>query len=373
VTSETDMRKELLARVEQVRDVLTRTAMESEEARFLVPEAVSALREAGLLRLKVAAELGGWEATPATQLLVIEALTEIDPGVGWNVMVNNNSTGFMSAYLPDTAIAEVFADGVPIAAGVAPPMGSARKVDGGYVFTGRWKTCSGVRQSSWLRLTGARDDGGAVFGVLPQVDATIHDTWHVFGLRGTGSFDVSLDGYFVPDHRCITEQVSYRGSAQYRLTGLAASSYEHTAIALGLGRRALRELTVFASRRGDSPRDKTLTDLGRCGTALDAIRALALETYAEIYRLACDDAADSAAGLARAGLAGQAVATHATEVALDCAETAYRHAGTTALYLPNPFERLLRDVHGATQHVAVQETNYRELGARMVADAGKEN
>jgi indole-3-acetate monooxygenase len=364
---ESDMRKELLARVEQVREVLTRTAVESEEARFLVPEAVSALREAGLLRLKVAAELGGWEATPATQLLVIEALTEIDTAAGWNVMVNNNSTGFMSAYLPDAAIAEVFADGVPIAAGVAPPMGSARRVDGGYVFTGRWKTCSGVRQSSWLRLTGALDSGGSVFGVLPRQDAQIHDTWHVFGLRGTGSFDVSLDGYFVPDHRCITSQDVYRGSPQYRLTGLAASSYEHAAIALGLGRRALTEFATHAARRG-TPREKALTDLGRCTTALDGIRALALTTYEEVYRLACDETAD----LTAVGLAGQAVATHATSVALDCAQTAYRQAGTSALYLPNPFERLLRDVHGATQHVAVQETNYAELGARLIADAGKE-
>jgi indole-3-acetate monooxygenase len=363
------MRKELLARVEQVREVLTRTAAESEEARFLVPEAVSALREAGLLRLKVAAELGGWEATPSTQMLVIEALTEIDPAAGWNVMVNNNSTGFMSAYLSDAAIAEVFSDGVPIAAGVAPPMGSARRVDGGYVFTGRWKTCSGVRQSSWLRLTGATDSGGTVFGVLPQRDAQIHDTWHVFGLRGTGSFDVSLDGYFVPDRRCITEEVAYRGSAQYRLTGLASSSYEHTGVALGLGRRALREFAAQAARKG-SPREAALIDLGRCTTALDAIRALALLTYEEVYRLARDDAADL--DLGRAALAGQAVASHATTVALECAETAYRHAGTSALYLPNPFERLLRDVHGATQHVAVQEANYRELGACVVADAGRE-
>jgi len=366
------MRKELLARVEQVRDVLTRTAMESEEARFLVPEAVSALREAGLLRLRVAAELGGWEATPATQLLVIEAVTEIDPAAGWNVMVNNNSAGFMSAYLPDGGIAEVFADGVPIAAGVAPPMGSARRTDGGYVFTGRWKTCSGVRQSSWLRLAGATDEGGTVFGVLPQGDAQIHDTWHVFGLRCSGSFDVSLDGYFVPDHRCITEQVTYRGGPQYLLTGLASSSYEHTAIALGLGRRALSELAVHAARKG-SPREAVLTDLGRRVIELDAIRALAIQTYAEIYRLACDDAADSAADLARAGMSGQAVASKATEVALDCAETAYRYAGTAGLYLPNPFERLLRDVHGATQHVAVQQANYTQLGARLVADAGKEN
>jgi alkylation response protein AidB-like acyl-CoA dehydrogenase len=111
---ETALRKDLLARVEQIRDVLIRTAAESEEARFLVPEAVEALSDAGLLKMKAVRELGGLDAPPATQMLVIAAITEIDVSAGWNVMVNNNSSGFMSALLPDEGIAEVFAGGVPI-------------------------------------------------------------------------------------------------------------------------------------------------------------------------------------------------------------------------------------------------------------------
>ncbi len=174
-------REELLTRVEKIRDVLTRTAAESEEARFLVPEAVTALRDTDLLKMKTAKELGGLDVTPITQMLVIAALTEIDAAAGWNTMVNNNSTGFMSAFLGDEAVAEVFTgNNPPIAAGVAPPMGKARKVDGGYLLTGRWRTCSGITQSSWLRLTGALEDGAPgqnVFCILPKADAQVHDTW----------------------------------------------------------------------------------------------------------------------------------------------------------------------------------------------------
>ncbi|GAA2216274.1 acyl-CoA dehydrogenase family protein [Nonomuraea monospora] len=340
-----------------------RTASESEEARYLVPEAVEALTDVGLLKMRPVRELGGTEASPATQMLVLAAIAEIDVSTAWNVMVNNNSTGFMSAFLSDEGVQEVFADGVPIAAGVTPATGRARKVEGGYIFDGRWKTCSGVRQASWVRLCGALDDGSGrtVHGVLPKAHVEIHDTWHVLGLRGTGSYDVSLTEYFVPDHRIVPTETRLRGGPQYRLGGVAKAAYEHTGIALGIGRRSLRELAALADRRGRP--DHVITDLGRLTMALDAAEALAVSVQEHAYEVLSDDAAD----VTRPGMEGLAAATHVTEVALDCAHTAYRHAGTSGLYLPNSFERLLRDVLAAGQHIAVSPGNYRLLGSCLVA------
>ena len=364
---ETVLRQELLDQVKKVRDVLTRTAPESEEAGFLVPEAVDALCQAGLLRMHVPSELGGHEASMVTQMLVLAALTEIDAAAGWNTMVNNHSSGFLGVSLPDEALAEVFADGeIPIAACVVPPMGRARAVDGGYLLTGRWKTCSGVTQASWLRLTAAieNEPGRTIFAALPKADVTVHQgSWQVFGLRGTGSFDVSVQDYFVPAHRAVSDETPLRGGAHYRLRDLAAAAYEHTGIALGLGRRALSEMTALAARKG-TPRESLLTDLGRLTTQLEAATALAIATYERIQEQLVDRTADVSA----VGQPGQAVATHATQVALECIEAAYRSAGTAGLYLPNPFERLMRDAHGASQHVAVSPGHYTELGRRRVAE-----
>ena len=58
------------------------------------------------------------------------------------------------------------------------------------------------------------------------------------------------------------------------------------------------------------------------------------------------------------------VRAHATDVAQECVESAYRIAGTAALYRPNIFERLLRDVHGATQHIGVHDGHFTDVGAR---------
>jgi alkylation response protein AidB-like acyl-CoA dehydrogenase len=61
-----------------------------------------------------------------------------------------------------------------------------------------------------------------------------------------------------------------------------------------------------------------------------------------------------------------AVAAHVTDVALECVEVAYRLAGSRALYTPNVIERLLRDIHGASQHACVQHFHYTETGSRLV-------
>ena len=372
-TGEPGLRRDLLARVDGIRDVLADTAPASEAARMLVPEAVDALNQAGLMRMNVPRELGGWEAPPATQLEVLAALAEIDTAAGWIAMVSNNSAGFMGAFLPDAGIDEVFAgDGVPICSGVAAPSGTALAVDGGYRLTGYWRLCSGVHHSSWLRLTAAIDGNPEhrVFAVVPQSAVTIHDTWHVLGLRATGSSDVSLSDEFVPAHRTLFSEQRRRGGARYRLHGLPASSHEHVGIALGLGRRALSELTAAVAAktraRNVPAREAVLADIGRLTLAVDSVAALAQASYARDLALLADDGVDAAT----VGLGGPALAAYATDVATQCVETAYRCVGTLALYTPNVFERLLRDVHGATQHVMVQDVNYAQLGARRLAAAG---
>jgi alkylation response protein AidB-like acyl-CoA dehydrogenase len=367
------LRLELLARVDAIRDVLADTAQASAQARELVPEAVTALNEAGLMRMNVPLELGGWEAAPATQMEVLAALAAIDTAAGWIAMVSNNSAGFMGAFLPDAGVEEVFAGGtVPICSGVAAPSGTATEVDGGFALTGYWRLCSGVHHSSWLRLTAAVDGNAEhrVFAVVPQSAVEIHDTWHVLGLRATGSSDVSLTDEFVPAHRTLFSEERRRGGARYRLHGLPASSHEHVGIALGLGRRALDELAAAVGAktraRGVPAREVVLTELGRLAVSLESVSALAQRSYARDLALLEDDDIDAGT----VGLDGPALAAYATDVATECIQTAYRCAGTLALYEPNVFERLLRDIHGATQHVMVQDVNYAQLGARRSAAAG---
>src|SRR4029079_896461 len=95
-----------------------------------------------------------------------------------------------------------------IASSFVFPAGKARKVEGGYMLSGRWPFSSGVDPSEWNMLAGlSRLDDNApaeqrVF-LLERSQYQVIDTWHSGGLRGTGSNDVEVKEQFVPEHRTL--------------------------------------------------------------------------------------------------------------------------------------------------------------------------
>ena len=71
-------------------------------------------------------------------------------------------------------------------------------------MTGRWAFASGIRHAQWVSASARvqRDDAPEsqiIFAIMPASDVTIHDNWHVAGLRGTGSNDFSVSDLFVPE------------------------------------------------------------------------------------------------------------------------------------------------------------------------------
>ena len=89
------------------------------------------------------------------------------------------------------------------------PRGRKQKVEGGYRLTGRWPFFERGRRRLWnlvgVRIAHDEDSGGTsprIF-LLPASDYTVIDTWHVIGLSGTGSNDVSVEDVFVPDYRTL--------------------------------------------------------------------------------------------------------------------------------------------------------------------------
>jgi alkylation response protein AidB-like acyl-CoA dehydrogenase len=364
VLDDMQVRNDLMAAFESVRDVIVATAAESESLGYLAPRAVEALNASGLSRMRVPTEAGGQDASPATEMLVLIKMAELDVATAWNAMVMNNSTAFIAAFLPEPGFSEVFGNGVPNCAGVAPPTGQAIIVEGGFRLTGRWRLCSGVRQAKWVRLTTMtrEDKPRRLFTVVPQSALTIIDSWDVIALAGTGSNDVELKDHFVPAHMTIWEEKRLRGGPQHRQRGLIASSYEHTGIAIGIAERALREAAEMLTKKTER-NDVHLNSLGRLRMQLDSTLSHVLVRLERDYNILADPAVDAD----KVGVDNLAMSAYATDLARDCVEFAYRLAGAAAMYKPNIFERLLRDVHGATQHVGVHSGHYTDLGARTVA------
>ena len=174
-------RRTLLSSVEDIADTLTAQVPIDEAHNTLSPESVKILEDAGMFRLKLPAELGGAEADPTTQMLVLEALAHASSAASWCAMVGSTSGGLPGIFLPDTAIAEMFPPGhIPLGAVVAMPIGKTKIVDGGYLLSGRWPFVSGVRHSEWIGAgTIVVRDGTPErrMMVFPTASAELHEIW----------------------------------------------------------------------------------------------------------------------------------------------------------------------------------------------------
>ena len=385
-----DKRRTLLDAVEEIREVLASCVDASETGATLADPAVQALRDSGLYKMRLPAELGGAEADLVTQMEVLESLSYIDPASGWCAMVGSANVAALGAFLPDAGIERVFpGDFVPFVASSFYPAGTAVSENGGYPVNGHWRFASGVRHAEWV-WAGAvvaqdRDDADpgeaipqVIYVVLPVPEIQIHNNWHVLGLRGTGSCDFSIvDRYVAPE---MTMQwnpqapASLRGGPLFRLPPLALGSHEHVAFAAGLARRVLDELAKMATTRQGQYRPSALTErhvfqrlMGESDLKLRSARSLAFDLYERTWQQICRN--ESISPAAQSELRG--LVTYITGIAVDIVTSAFRYGGAGALFQPNIFERLLRDMNAAAQHIMASDSAYENHGKFLLglADA----
>ena len=365
-----EKRQALLAAVEDVREVIAAGAEEGEAIGTLPRASVDAIYNAGLFAIKLPRELGGSEADPMTQFEVIEALSRIEPSVGWCVMIGSSSIGQSGAFLADEAIEQIFAGGrIPTAAAAVAPGGKAVPVEGGYIVNGRWSFASGIPHAEWVRggaLVEREGDEASrhIVAIMPAAKVHIHDNWHVMGLRGTGSNDFSVSELFVPEAFTwdLWSVKPKRGGPLYRLGRPGFVANEHSAFALGVARRALDIIVETAkgkergyySRPSVAERGSFQRDLGECDLRLRAARALVGEIYEEAWEVVCGG--DTPEPRLQAEMRGSG--TYATRVATEVVTTAFRYAGGAALQESTVLQRCFRDIHAGAQHLMVSDRAY---------------
>jgi alkylation response protein AidB-like acyl-CoA dehydrogenase len=369
----------LLAAVDRIAATLRASGPKSEELGTLAPEAVNALRDAGMFRLKLAAAMGGAEADPVTEMLVLEGLAYHDLTSGWCTMVGATGIASLGTFLPQAGLDRVFAGGhVPTAAITFFPAGRAVREGDGYRVNGRWRFNSGIGHAEWV-VAGAvvegteAENGGrplVIFTSFPKADVTLYDNWRgVVGLRGTGSCDFSIENYYVPKEMTfvwdLLQPKPARGGPSYLFPPFAYVAKEHGSVAIGAARRALDELIKLATTTRGAFRSSKLDErqivhrfIGEADLKLRAARALLHERYQELYDIAGAGKIPDGAAVADV----RAAAVYATDIAIETATQAYHFAGNTGLHHPHVIGRLLRDLNSAGLHQVMSDTAYENHG-----------
>jgi alkylation response protein AidB-like acyl-CoA dehydrogenase len=368
MTSQPDVER-LLPKIRERRD-------EIERARKLPQDLVDEMTATGMFKLAVPRAYGGDERGPLEMLHVTEQLATADGSVGWCAQIAI-TVGMVAGLMSEQAAREVFAEPSMPAALVFEPAGAATEVDGGIRLAGRWRFASGVTHARWM-FVGAiiMDDGkprmtphgpAIIHTAVPVTDVTIHDTWYVSGLCGTGSTDVSVDDVFVPQHRVFSllDETPVRPEPLYRMPQLSLVAPLTAAVALGIARAALDELTALAPAKVPALSMVPLAqkpvgqvEIARAEGELRAARAFLYETVGDIWQTVSngEDVAPRQQALCRIA------ANLASETGARVARLASTLAGGGAVYNGSSFQRHARDADVITHHMTQSQHVWEDAG-----------
>lgn len=355
-------------------------ADEIEAARRMPADIAQSLARAGVFNMVRPRSLGGLEMPPLDMVSVLHAIARAEASTGWCVMIGA-TTAINAAYLPPDVAREVYADPHSITGGVFAPMGRADDMGDHYKVTGRWQWGSGSANCDWL-CGGAmvfkdgelqRFENGAPYHrmmIFPANDVDLLDTWHVMGMKGTGSGDIAVKDVIVPKARSVSliadRPFEHGPLYQFPVFGLLAMGV--ASVALGNAAGAMDEIKALVrakkpqgGQRSLAERSVVQTDLMRAEAKLAAAESFFRESIAECWEGATIRGELTPAERARLRLA----ATYATETAADVARIAFTIGGGSAVYMTSNLQRRFRDAHVATQHIATASSVY-ELVGRIV-------
>ncbi len=359
---------------ESLRDLTAREAAASEQRRTLSEPLVDALWDSGLMTHLNAPEAGGCEPTFAAAIDTWIEMAWQDGSFGWIGIANLPSAAVSSAYLPDDGFKEVFGgvDHRCTVAGQFFPNGTGEARDGGYVLNGAWNFGSGTAHSEYIAAGFFPVvDGEAVFdlsqiqaALVHRDDVSFNDGWHVQGLKGTGSYDYSIEGVWVPESRCFplfTREPRRGSSPMFRMGMMPVTAAGHAAWALGVSRSMLDDVAELAQTKARMSDMETLAlrqtfqrNLAHHTGMWRAARAGVMEAFGQVEAQVADGA--ELTPTMRADM--RVAATYATEAAREVCQWAHLAAGTTAIREGSRLERAFRDLYTGTQHAFISEKTY---------------
>ena len=372
---------------------LAERAREGEKLGVLAPETVAVLHDIGVFRITIPIELGGFALGARDTAEVVRALGRYDGAAGWTVIVSSASRSGLT--LGDKVRDEIFADVKnwpgPVMFGAtvfAPKVGDGRKVDGGFMVTGRWAFGSGCKIAQWGIVGFEYSDPETgekrrAMGLLSRDQYTIVDDWHVMGMVATSSNSVTVDGEaFIPEERVVhTMDIPARMDAlrgKYQGLGfmhsaigtMVATTVAFAALALGMTEGALEAFVTQAAKRAPFNLPyPTMADMASTQVVAGKARAV-INTAAAVIERQADE-------IDRRATAGEDFhpwdepeitmdLVHQIHACLQTIDGLQLALGSSTVGLSNPIQRFVRDVHVLATHGAFRIDPMAEINGREI-------
>jgi len=353
------------------------SADEIDKARELPKPLFAAIADAGLFHMGVPRAIGGLEVDLPTYVQVIEEIGKADASTGWAVNQGAIFATYSARMAPDVARAIWIDTPRSVVSNTPAPSAQAVVVPGGYRVTGRQGFSTGCRHASWIAPHAQIIENGEVrqrdgkpetrFLLVPAAQVELLDTWHVRGMRGTGTNHFVVTDVFVPEERTVLTAGGplVTDGLLYRIPRTLAFGSGDSSVALGIARSCLDAFFELAGSK--SPRhmqgllrDQAMTQFS-VGQAEATLRSCQAFLTASVTNIWDEVKSTGQVSLDRRVNLRLAI-THGIRQAAQIIENIYSLCGADAAFDGNPIQRYFQDIHVITQHLQSRLAHYELIG-----------
>ncbi len=357
-----------------VRDMIPQLRAEAGEVEALgrpLEGTIRKLHDIGVFKMTVPVEYGGYALTLSQMVPVFAEIARGCGSTAWVVWVTTAGTQWMTAYSHQLQKEMFDPDWIgPYQSGAMNKGGPgiARKVDGGYMLSGKWPWASGCYYTIFHTMGALveRPDGTKypIICQVPHAEIEIIDDWDVVGMRGSSSNTITLRDKetFVPEHRVIQTMDLFAGKRPepvpagllYDINLIQVTTVTYIALGLGLARAAINcfEETIagrgitFTTYQKQIEAPITHLQLGEVYSKLMAVEAISEQLCRRVEGDAANKVPQKPIDNSRTRCSTAYALTLCEEIVTTC----MRACGASAIRSDNAIQRVARDIKPVTLH-----------------------
>jgi 3-hydroxy-9,10-secoandrosta-1,3,5(10)-triene-9,17-dione monooxygenase len=354
---------DFLDRAKSIGPRLRDRAEHCDSIRRLPEETLKDFVDLGLMKISQPARCGGYEMNWDTLCDVARILASYCGSQAW-FQKNLADHSVLLGTFPTSAQDDVWSENPDtLVAASFDPVGRAKRVAGGFEFSGDHGFLSGIDHCDWVIAGGRMVDSPETphFFLLPKSDGQVIDDWHTIGLCGTGSKSFKIEAAFVPEHRFLDGVLAFSGKGPgsmankalvyqaARGTGPTAAGF--AALCVGMAQGVLNEWVEYTVPR----KSRGVEIAAQQGTQIMFARAAAeIEAAHLMYRSSLDSSLEHIASNRKSSrmetVSGRRNMAFAGQLCLSAATQLFNAAGGRALFLNSHMQRQYRNLIAAASH-----------------------
>ena len=375
---------DLMKKARSLYPLVREHALDSDRDRRVSQVVIDKMEELDLFQVCTPRRYGGFQANFRTLFDLTAEIARGDGGTAWAFALLNSNAWSVGTYSRQAQDEIWGANPRARITTATNPAGasSARRVDGGYLISGRWPYASGSHHAQWVNLGfNVEIDGETVrmMTLLPINEVTVEDTWYVAGMRGSGSNTIVGRDLFAPDYRTQRHADLVEGNyasefvdeVEYLTPTIPNFNLILVAAQIGLAQAALdfaleilpqRGITHTKYRKGSEAPSNQIA-VAEAANAIDVARMLAKRACYDI------DAAAVFNGGAIDLPTRARIRMDSASIAVQCREAIERlltAVGAAAFASTSPLQQIWRDAGIASRHAMVSVGISKELYGRTL-------